>query len=78
MRLLLTFGLAVFALVANPLIDAAKRSDKEAIRSLLQKKADVNAAEADGTTALHWAAYRDDLDSADLLLKGVRPSVKFP
>ncbi|HSP66727.1 MAG TPA: ankyrin repeat domain-containing protein [Bryobacteraceae bacterium] len=70
MRLLLTFALAaVFALAANPLVDAAKRSDKDAIRSMIQKKADVNAAEPDGTTALHWAAYRDDLDSADLLLK---------
>jgi ankyrin repeat protein len=52
-----------------PLVDAAKRSDKEALRSLIQKKTDVNAAEPDGTTALHWAAYRDDLESADLLLK---------
>jgi uncharacterized protein len=52
-----------------PLVDAAKRSDKDAVRSLIQKKIDVNAAEPDGTTALHWAAYRDDLDSADLLLK---------
>ena len=51
------------------MVDAAKRSDKDAIRSLIQKKTDVNAAEADGTTALHWAAYRDDLESADLLLK---------
>ena len=52
-----------------PLVDAAKRSDKESVRSLIQKKTDVNAAEPDGTTALHWAAYRDDLESADLLLK---------
>jgi ankyrin repeat protein len=69
---LIPLVLAVSLLGADagrPLIDAAKRSDKEAIKSLLQKKADVNAAEADGTTALHWAAYRDDLESADLLLK---------
>jgi uncharacterized protein len=69
MRLLLTFALAGFALVAHPLIDAAKRSDKDAIRSFIQKKADVNVAEGDGATALHWAAYRDDLEIADLLLK---------
>src|SRR5579863_3635487 len=52
-----------------PLPEAAKSGDKEAIKSLLQKKADVNAPDADGTTALHWASYRDDLDSADLLIR---------
>src|SRR5579863_3478813 len=52
-----------------PLVDAAKNGDKAALRDLLQKKADVNAMEADGTTALHWASYRDDLESADLLLR---------
>jgi ankyrin repeat protein len=54
---------------SRPVVEAAKRSDKEAIRALIQKKMDVNAAEPDGTTALHWSAYRDDLESADLLLK---------
>jgi uncharacterized protein len=52
-----------------PLVEAAKHDDKAGVRSLLQKKSDPNAAEADGTTALHWAAYRDDLEIADLLLK---------
>src|SRR5262245_64515678 len=51
------------------LIDAAKNADKDVVRTLLQKKVDVNAAEGDGTTALHWASYRDDLDSADLLIR---------
>ena len=42
------------------LLDAVKRGDRGAVRSLLaQKKADVNVAEADGTTPLHWAAERD-------------------
>jgi len=52
-----------------PLIDAAKNADKVAVRALIQKKVDVNAAEADGTTALHWASYRDDVESADLLIR---------
>jgi ankyrin repeat protein len=72
MRLVIAVALAGSLFGANvglPLVDAAKRSDKDAIRSLLQKKADVNAAEADGTTALHWTSYRDDLESTDLLLR---------
>ncbi len=52
-----------------PLIDAAKNADKDAVRALLQKRVDVNVAEADGTTALHWAAYRDDAETADLLIR---------
>jgi ankyrin repeat protein len=51
-----------------PLVQAAKSGDKEALKSLLQKKADANAADADGTTALHWASYHDDIESADLLI----------
>ena len=47
------------------LIDAAKQADRPRLRALIQQKADVTAAEADGTTALHWYAYRDDDDSVD-------------
>ena len=52
-----------------PLVDAAKNSDKAALRALLQQGASVNAADADGTTALHWASYRDDVDTATLLIR---------
>ena len=52
----------------SPLADAAMNGDRAAVRSLLQKKADVNAPQADGATGLEWAAYRDDLELADLLL----------
>ena len=51
------------------LLDAAKNAGADAIRGLLQKHVDVNTASADGTTALHWASYRDDLQSADLLIR---------
>ena len=34
-----------------------------------QQKADVNAPQVDGATALHWAVYRDDLELADLLIR---------
>jgi ankyrin repeat protein len=52
-----------------PLIDAARNTDRDAVRRLLQEKADVNATEGDGTTALHWASYRDDGESAAMLIR---------
>jgi ankyrin repeat protein len=52
-----------------PIVDAARTGDTEALRALLQKKADVNATEGDGSTALHWASYRDDVEGARLLLR---------
>jgi len=55
--------------VRPPIIDAARNGDKAALRSLIQKKADVNAADPDGSTALHWASYRDDVESADQLIR---------
>src|SRR5580658_6427695 len=68
MRLPAAFLLLAGGLSAS-LIDAVKSGDKVALRAQIQKKADVNAAEADGSTALQWASYRDDLESADLLLR---------
>ena len=41
--------------------DAVMRGDAAAVRALLGQKADVNATQADGATALHWAVYRVDL-----------------
>ncbi len=51
-----------------PLADAAEEMDKATIRALLQKHADINAAQVDGMTALHWAAFRDDTEIAKLLV----------
>ena len=41
----------------------------QAVGALLKQKADVNAAEADGTTALHWAAHANNLELTRLLLR---------
>jgi ankyrin repeat protein len=49
--------------------DAAMNRDKPAIRRLLQAKADPNAPQPDGSTALHWAARWDDLETADMLIR---------
>jgi len=52
----------------SPLADAAEKSDRAAIRTLLKQRADVNVPQADGMTALHWAARLDDLETAKLLV----------
>jgi len=49
------------------LVDAVKKSDKATVRVLL-KRYDVNAAEADGTRPLHWAARANDVEMAQLLI----------
>src|SRR5262245_7105639 len=56
--------------------DAVMKGDRAALRRLLTAKADVNAPQVDGATALHWAVYRDDLDAADMLIRsGVKMDV---
>ena len=61
----------------SPVADAAMRGDKTAVRSLLEQKSDVNAPQADGATAIQWAAYKDDLEMADLLIS-TGANVKTP
>jgi ankyrin repeat protein len=53
---------------ANPLITAAQNGNKAAVQRALKNHADVNVAEPDGTTALHYAAQSDDPEIADVLL----------
>lgn len=50
------------------LVDAVQNGDAEAVRVLLKQKVDVNAPQGDGMTALHWAAFNDDVVSAQLLI----------
>jgi uncharacterized protein len=52
----------------SPVADAAMNGDRAAVDSLLRSKADVNATQPDGATALQWAVYRDDLAMADALI----------
>lgn len=51
------------------LIDAAKTEDISAVRTLLQNKADVNAAGVDGTTPLHWAVRAENPEMINLLIR---------
>ena len=57
--------------------DAAMRGDKTAVQSLLRQKADVNAQQIDGTSALHWAVDANDAELVDVLLRaGAKPDAK--
>src|SRR5205809_6113264 len=67
--LVLLLSVTAFAAASSDVADAAMKADKEALRSLLQKRADVNAPQADGATALHWAVWRDDLEMTSLLVR---------
>lgn len=68
---LLACGLTASVAAATPslLADAAERSDRPAVRRLLANPGLINTAQPDGTTALHWAAYNDDVEIALLLVK---------
>src|SRR5215471_9568887 len=50
------------------LIQAVKAQDEASTRSLLTQRVDVNSQQGDGSTALHFAAYSDNLTIADLLI----------
>jgi ankyrin repeat protein len=56
------------AAAASDVAEAAKRGDAAAVRTLLAQRADVNAPQADGATALHWAVYRSDRALVELLI----------
>jgi uncharacterized protein len=60
-------GMAVAA--DTRVVEAVKAGDKTSATALLKQKADVNAPEADGTTALAWAVRQDDAALVDQLLK---------
>jgi uncharacterized protein len=65
------------AAAAAPLVDAVKSGDRTAAMAMLDKRVDVNAPEADGTTALHWAVQRGDLDLVQRLIRaGANVKVK--
>ena len=72
--LVLLLPLAAFAAPPAEVAEALMRGDSAAARKLVDQHADVNAAQNDGATALHWAVYRSDQQMVDLLLRaGANP-----
>ena len=62
---LLTMSLAA---ANTDVADAAMRKDRAAVQALLQKGANVNAAQSDGARAIHWAVYSGDLEMTRMLI----------
>jgi ankyrin repeat protein len=58
----------VAAAGGNELVDAAKDGNPGAVKAALARKADVNSAEPDGTTAIHYASRNDDIETVELLI----------
>lgn len=68
--------LAISAAADTRLVDAVKNQNPAAARLLIEKHGDVNAVNAEGQTALYWAAHWGDGATADLLLKaGAKPNI---
>jgi len=64
----LTIAVSAATVLESPVADAAMRSDIETMRNLLYQGADVNAAQGDGMTALHWAAVNGQPEMSEMLL----------
>jgi len=74
--LIVTVFAAGLSGAGSEVADAVMNRDQAALQSLLRRKADVNAPQRDGATALHWAVYHDDGEAADALLRaGAKPDV---
>jgi ankyrin repeat protein len=67
--LAVSFAGTAAAELRAPLADAAEKLDRAKVQALISQHADVNTPQPDGMTALHWAAYQDDLDLTTLLVR---------
>jgi ankyrin repeat protein len=74
---LVLLAAAAAAHAESPLADAIKAGDRRAALEMIANGADVDAAQGDGTTPIHWASYRVDVDLVKrLLAKGAHADVR--
>jgi ankyrin repeat protein len=64
----LVMSSALAAQSVSTVADAAMQGDRASVKTLLQQGRDVNAAQGDGMTALHWAAMKNDAELAQMLV----------
>ncbi|HCZ05236.1 MAG TPA: hypothetical protein DHV39_17760, partial [Verrucomicrobiales bacterium] len=70
-HLLLAFLVSTLSLHGqSPALEAVRQSDHSRLQSLIEAQRDLNAADANGMTALHQAALQDDLKGVRMLLEG--------
>src|SRR5688572_17013657 len=62
-------SIAGLSAARSDVADAVMKGATAAVRALIGQRADVNAPQADGATALHWAVYRSDIVAAELLIR---------
>ncbi len=66
-------SMAVFSAAAplstSPVADAVMQGDRDAVLALIEQGADVNQAQGDGMTALHWASEHGDAELVEMLLE---------
>jgi ankyrin repeat protein len=73
---LLLLPVVLFGAGRSDVADAVMHGDTTVVRKLVEQHADVNAPQADGATALHWAAFRSDKEMVEILLHaGANPKV---
>ena len=69
------FGSLGVTWAADTLVDAVKSGDRDAALAMIAEGVDPNVAEPNGTTALQWAVYREDVDLVERLIdRGANPS----
>ena len=59
------------------ILEAVKRRDQPAFAALMKSKADINASQPDGATALAWAIHLGERSMAEtLLVAGAKGNTK--